>query len=89
MSAIGVEPPRPGRLAALLRSRLLRRLLRQRMFVVGAGLLTAMVLLAVLAPLIAAGPYDKMFPRSRLLPPGGAFVLGTDHVGRDLLSRVA
>ncbi len=89
MSAIGVEPRRPGLLAAMLRSRLLRRLLRQRMFVVGAGLLTAMVLMALLAPLIAAGPYDKMFPRSRLLPPGGNFVLGTDHVGRDLLSRVA
>jgi peptide/nickel transport system permease protein len=89
MSAIVAEPRRFGRVGAMLRSRLLRRLLRQRMFVVGTGLLLAMVLLALLAPLIAAGPYDKMFPRSRLLPPGGAFLLGTDHVGRDLLSRVA
>ena len=73
----------------ILRSRLLHRLVRHRMFMTGALLLGAMVLLAIAAPLVAAGPYDRMFPRSRLLPPGERFMLGTDHVGRDLLSRVA
>jgi peptide/nickel transport system permease protein len=48
-----------------------------------------MVLLSLTAPLLAAGPYEKMFPRSRLLPPGGQFLLGTDNVGRDLMARVA
>jgi peptide/nickel transport system permease protein len=73
----------------LRRSRTLHRLLRHRLFLLGAVLVMAVVLLSLLAPYIAAAPYDRMFPRSRLRPPGGQFLLGTDHVGRDLLARVA
>jgi peptide/nickel transport system permease protein len=73
----------------VVRSRVLWRLLRHKLFVTGAILLVAMVALSLFAPLLAAGPYEKMFPRSRLLPPGGQFWLGTDHVGRDLMARVA
>jgi peptide/nickel transport system permease protein len=67
----------------------LHRLLRHRLFLTGAVLVLAVVLLAALAPWLAAAPYDKIFPRSRLQPPGGVFLLGTDNVGRDLMSRVA
>lgn len=61
---------------------------------VGLLIVAAFVLMAVLAPLIA--PHDPIQPslRARLLPPawieGGdySYLLGTDHLGRDLLSRL-
>jgi peptide/nickel transport system permease protein len=72
----------------------LRKLLSHRGAVVG-GIIVALVLLAsAAAPLVApADPY-ALDPNRRLLPPawldGGRwdYPLGTDHVGRDILSRV-
>lgn len=54
----------------------------------GAVLLGGLVFVAVLAPLLA--PYDPFDLRRRqtFLPPGQGFVLGTDNMGRDVLSRV-
>lgn len=53
------------------------------------GLLSALlVALAVLAPWVAPYNPDTNFPASSLLPPSDRFVLGTDNLGRDLLSRV-
>lgn len=61
---------------------------------IGLAILAFLVLLAVLAPLIAPySPYDQHLPQ-RLLPPfwleGGSVMhpLGTDHLGRDYLSRL-
>lgn len=51
-------------------------------------LATVMVLLAGLGPALA--PYDPTainIPK-RLSPPGGEFLLGTDAMGRDILSRL-
>ncbi len=62
--------------------------------IVMGGILTAFVIVALSAPLLA--PYDpaRQSLIMRLRPPGypgtqgGLFVLGTDDLGRDLLSRV-
>jgi peptide/nickel transport system permease protein len=62
--------------------------------IAGVVILTAFIMLAALAPLLA--PHDPLQQnlRARLLPPfwiaGGdtAYPLGTDQLGRDLLSRV-
>ncbi|MEN3163974.1 ABC transporter permease [Tistrella mobilis] len=50
--------------------------------------LAAIVLATLLAPLLA--PHDPLAlsPLTRLKPPGGDFPLGTDALGRDLMSRV-
>lgn len=64
-----------------------------------AGLLAALVLLVLIAIAVvyaffrAAGidlPYDPNAPdlEARLLPPGPGHWLGTDHLGRDVLSRI-
>ncbi|HVS33224.1 MAG TPA: ABC transporter permease [Thermoanaerobaculia bacterium] len=45
-------------------------------------------LLAVMAPLIAPHEPDEIDVGRRLRPPGGDYVLGTDEVGRDVLSRM-
>jgi peptide/nickel transport system permease protein len=47
-----------------------------------------MVLLACFAPGIAPYGYDEADIFSRLKPPGPAHWLGTDNLGRDVLSRV-
>lgn len=54
----------------------------------GGVLVLLFVVLAVLAPVIA--PYDpnELFSQHRLEAPGARFLLGTDHYGRDILSRV-
>jgi peptide/nickel transport system permease protein len=53
-----------------------------------AGLLVVVTLVAVLAPVIS--PHDPLMPAGMpLLAPGEqGFVLGTDSIGRDILSRV-
>lgn len=58
---------------------------------IGAFMVASVILCAVLAPLIA--PYPEHAGavidfRAKHLPPGGDNLLGTDNVGRDVLSRV-
>lgn len=51
----------------------------------GAGLVAGLAVVALLAPVLApADPYAISGPS--LAPPGGAHLLGTDALGRDLLS---
>ena len=54
----------------------------------GASLLVVITLLALRAPVIS--PHDPLMPAGvPLQPPGtGGFLLGTDSIGRDVLSRV-
>jgi ABC-type dipeptide/oligopeptide/nickel transport system permease subunit len=72
----------------------LRRLLRLRWGLVAAGILLAIVASAVFAPWVAPRDPLAVNIRQRLEPPawmaGGsrAHLLGTDQVGRDLLSRM-
>jgi peptide/nickel transport system permease protein len=53
----------------------------------GLVILSAMVLIAIFAPLIA--PYDPtdLDPLARLQPPSAEHWFGTDHLGRDVFSR--
>jgi len=64
------------------------RLLRHRSSLIGCTLVLAIVLVAVFADLIA--PFDplKSNVRARLMPPDRIHWFGTDHFGRDILSRV-
>jgi peptide/nickel transport system permease protein len=66
----------------------LRGLFRNRLFVIGLGLLMPLVLAAALANIIV--PYDplKLDLPSILMPPSKVHLLGTDEFGRDLLSRL-
>lgn len=65
-----------------------RRLLRNRSAVAGGVLVLALAIVAVAAPLLA--PYDPLAPslEDRLSPPSAAHWLGTDDLGRDILSRI-
>jgi len=66
----------------------LRRLAGHRAIVIGGALVLVVALVALGADFIA--PYDPLRNdfRARLQPPGAAHWFGTDHFGRDILSRV-
>jgi peptide/nickel transport system permease protein len=66
-----------------------QRLLRDRMTLACGLVLVGIVMVAVLAPLLApADPY-KTSMLKRLLPVGTrGFLLGTDELGRDMISRL-
>jgi peptide/nickel transport system permease protein len=61
---------------------------RNRLMVVGTAIILGLVLIAALAPLLAAAsPYAQTLG-DRLLPPSAAHLFGTDGLGRDIFSRV-
>jgi peptide/nickel transport system permease protein len=55
---------------------------------VGAAIILALLAMAAFAEGIAPYAYDQQIPGARLRPPGGAFLLGTDNVSRDVFSRI-
>ncbi len=65
-----------------------KRLLRNRAGVVGLAGLSILLIAALGADWLA--PFDPLaqHARDRLLPPGPVYWLGTDELGRDLLSRI-
>ncbi|HEU0115815.1 MAG TPA: ABC transporter permease [Thermomicrobiales bacterium] len=64
------------------------RLRGRQALVVGCGLIAALLLVSLLAPILA--PYDptEIHPIDGLKPPSAEFLLGTDNLGRDILSRI-
>jgi ABC-type dipeptide/oligopeptide/nickel transport system permease subunit len=75
-------------------SRVLRKLVSHRAAMLGALIVSLVLLASIFAPWVAPQDPLALDPGRRLLPPvwmpGGSWVfpLGTDHVGRDLLSRL-
>jgi peptide/nickel transport system permease protein len=65
----------------------LRNLRSNPLAMVGLVLVLMVISLAILAPWVA--PHDPLEVNleNKLLPPGGEYLLGTDDMGRDLLSR--
>ncbi len=74
-------PSRPGRDLA-------RALLANPSFTLGAMLVAAMAAMAFAADWLA--PFDPLRGnfRARMVAPGAPYWLGTDHFGRDILSRI-
>ena len=62
--------------------------MRSPLTVAGLVLITIMVLIAVLAPFITPADPIKQVLSTRLKPPSLAHWLGTDQLGRDMLSRM-
>ena len=96
MSASGASPavtadelvPRPAVRSPGFWADTLRRVVNTRAAVAGGVIVGTFVVLAIFAPTLA--PYDPLKGRlgERLQPPGAAHWLGTDELGRDLLSRI-
>ncbi len=67
-----------------------RRLLRDRALLVGTVIISALVLVAILATPLSTFPdhVTAFDPAQRLKPPGTTFWLGTDRMGADIYSRL-
>ena len=68
--------------------RTFRRFLSHRLAVLGLALLLIMALCAIFAPLVAPARPSAIDLTRIARPPGGQNLLGTDAVGRDVLSRL-
>lgn len=66
----------------------MRRLLRDPASLLGGFLVLVALLAATVGPVLVGREPTTIDVQSRLVPPGGQYVLGTDELGRDLLSRV-
>jgi ABC-type dipeptide/oligopeptide/nickel transport system permease subunit len=85
--------PAPTHFAALKRAIRSFALLRESWVgMIGAGIILFWVVVAILAPWIS--PFDPLATLQPFAKPGtafakgGTFWLGTDHIGRDILSRI-
>jgi peptide/nickel transport system permease protein len=87
---VGAAAPVPA--TATSRARAVARAARSRpLLTAGGAIALLIVIIAVTAPLLAPFPGDAgtaTNPFAVLRPPSAAHLLGTDQVGRDLLSRV-
>lgn len=68
--------------------RVMRRFLKRPLAVIGLLLVIVFVLVAVFGPLLLPDPNEQDFA-TLLQPPSPAHLLGTDDLGRDVLSRIA
>jgi peptide/nickel transport system permease protein len=93
-SSIPASVPADAVLPAVVRPARARRRRTPWLVAVGGGFVALLVLVAAAAPLLAPQDPIRQSLRGRLAAPtwagtdGYAHVLGTDHLGRDVLSRV-
>jgi peptide/nickel transport system permease protein len=66
----------------------MKRFFRNRGAVVGLILLTVIILLALFAPFIAPYGYANIDIRNKFSQPSSEHFFGTDHMGRDIFSRI-
>jgi peptide/nickel transport system permease protein len=94
VSYLGAEPLQADLLAeAGMRRELVRRALANRSVRIGGAMVLLVVLAALLAPLIAPSSPDAQHTAGlgdlgQPVGPSSSFLLGTDNLGRDLLSRI-
>jgi len=71
------------------RRSLLRQIARDRWMMVGLVIVAVIAALAILAPLLPLPDPDATEPARRLAAPGElGYALGSDQLGRDILSRI-
>lgn len=93
MTSTSVQAPPSSKRAGWLMASPLRGIIGRSSGAIGVAILLLMILMAALAPWLAPHDPNAQSLLSRLKPPvfvGGTwkYVLGTDHLGRDLLSRL-
>lgn len=82
------EKTEPIQQSQSLTAQAIRRFRRNRVAVVGLGMLLAILLISVLAPVLTRHDPYQMNMRDRVSKPTAQYLLGTDGFGRDLYTRV-
>ena len=91
LTPAGSEPAAGGAAAAGQAGarRFFGRLVREQPLGTAGGIvILLLVLVSIFADGLAPYRYEEIHLRDRLQAPSAAYLLGTDHVGRDLLSRL-
>ena len=65
-----------------------RRLLRNKLAIIGLVAVVALIVVAIFAPILQPYPYAKIFYGNAQVTPNSQFLLGTDLSSRDNLSRM-
>jgi peptide/nickel transport system permease protein len=71
-----------------IRRRMVRELLHDRTAIIGLVLVGTLTAAALLAPVLSPHDPDAVDVARKFLAPSREFPLGTDHLGRDVLSRL-
>lgn len=77
-----------GRLATKLTSRTARKILSNKLAVLGAALFLIICILCFAAPLFTRGQPGAIALSDRMAKPSGAHLFGTDQMGRDIWARI-
>ncbi len=69
---------------------ILRKIVEDRIALIGLSIIVGLILVAVFAPYLATHPQDvwEIHPADRLLPPSAEHFFGTDRMGSDIYSRI-
>ena len=86
--AAGTAAAGPAAARAGLRRFFARLVREQPLGTAGGIVILILVLVSIFADSLAPYRYEEIHLRDRLQAPSTAYLLGTDHVGRDLLSRL-
>jgi len=84
----GARPALADSVLVRRRPHWVRGLFRQRLALTGLALVVLFAVIAIVGSRVAPYGFSEQHVRDRLQPPGGAYVLGTDEFGRDILSRL-
>lgn len=84
-----IRPPRERRETVAKSPTVLNRFLRNRWATAAAMVVVSLMAIAALAPVLPLADPNTTHPSRRLAPPlSVGYALGSDHLGRDLLSRL-
>jgi len=77
-----------GELSHSKKSRLLRKLHANKLAVLGTAIFAVILVLCVFAPIFTSYSSTDVDLRNRLTAPNSTHLMGTDQIGRDILSRI-
>lgn len=66
-----------------------KQLRKNRLAIIGFAIILFFILVAIFAPLFTPYSYDQQNLADRLHPPSKEYLLGADHLGRDIFTRIA
>lgn len=69
-------------------SQVWQQLKKNKLAIVALVMVVLLLLIAIFAPVIAPYPYDEQHTKNTNESPSSEFLLGTDSLGRDILSRL-
>jgi peptide/nickel transport system permease protein len=88
MSVVAAGEAAPVRRSRGMYAKALRRFFRHKLAVIGLVFLVVVILAGIFAPFVAPHDPEEIFWDAVKQAPGGPYLLGTDEIGRDILSRL-